>query len=110
MKNAIYVPEILRQIENITQEDIKRIREASRNVNREIRNCLWCDKQVNMRADQKFCCSKCKTAYAMASARVRYDRLLIAQRDWELERDAFVKEIVELKKELNILHARFIDE
>ena len=93
-------------INELSRMEIEQLRNRANRTKKETRNCLWCDKEKEMRSDQKFCSPRCKTAYSMGAARVRYERLLAAERLWEQERTDFVKEVRELKKEIAELRAR----
>ena len=86
------------RINDLTRAEIEHMRAmAATHRTREERQCLWCERPAPMRSDQKFCSVKCKTAYAMALSRTKYERLLAAKERWEAERQELVKEVAELR-------------
>lgn len=86
-------------INNLTQAEILAIRERALEK-RSIRMCLWCQKEMSMRKDQKFCCSNCRALFSKYSTQILYDRLLSEQVAWTQEREGLLREISELRHEL----------
>lgn len=69
-------------------------------MQRTLKHCRHCEKQIMMRPDQEFCSSKCRTAYSVAMAEYRREAL-IADRDFYLkERRDLLQEVDELKRQV----------
>ena len=64
------------------------------------RSCLWCEKVKSMRADQHFCSTACRAAYARAAAQIAHERLVREKEIWLLEREELIREIAELRHRL----------
>lgn len=91
-------------LNNLTVDEIKAIREKALD-RRESRHCLWCDKEVSMRRDQKFCCANCRASYSQASAQVAFERIISEKAAWLKERDELLHEISTLRRQLQSLAA-----
>ena len=63
--------------------------------------CLHCEKVSVMRNDQKYCSTRCRNLAHQEHARLLYEKLLREQAAWLLERNELIKEIAELKAQLN---------
>lgn len=64
------------------------------------RPCLWCEKVKSMRADQHFCSTACRAAYARAAAQLAHERLVREKEAWLIEREGLIQEIAELRHRL----------
>ena len=89
-------------LNNLTQVELILLREKALNKRRE-QHCLWCDKQKDMRRDQKFCCANCRVAYAKAAAQLAFDKLVAQKSLWEKEKAELYSEIAALRKEVAFL-------
>ncbi len=64
------------------------------------RPCLWCEKIKSMRADQHFCSTACRSAYARTAAQIAHERLVREKEIWLTEREGLIREIAELRHRL----------
>ena len=85
---------------DFTSAELAQLREASRPSTKKEGSCLWCERVVSMRSDQKFCSASCRAAYANAAARLAYEKLLREKAAWELEREELIRELSALRKRL----------
>ena len=88
-------------INTLTNEEIAAIHlRIALKKTREERACVWCDKPVMMLANQRFCCTACRTKYSQAAAVIEHERLVIEATRWAEERAGLVQEIADLRRQL----------
>lgn len=89
------------KLRDYTMSELAAMKEQTKaRQQREERACAWCDKVKVMRADQRFCGASCRVAYSQAAARIQYERVLRERDAWQLERQALIREIADLKRQL----------
>jgi predicted nucleic acid-binding Zn ribbon protein len=84
-------------LNTLTFEELDAMREAAKP---KAKHCLTCDKEVRMKPGQLFCSPACRVRYAREQARVQYEALMKERQAWTEEREALVREVQELRKQL----------
>jgi hypothetical protein len=86
-------------LNNLTHAELMEIRERAL-AKRVDRNCLWCEKKIPMRKDQKFCCAVCRAAFAQNVAQAEHDKLIREKAAWLVEREGLIREVAALQARL----------
>lgn len=92
-----------RRLNDLTREEIADIRLKH---TPKLKHCAWCDKEKEMRSDQKFCCDKCRVASSRAMTRIQLESRARMEELWHQERAELIHEISQLRAELILLRKR----